>query len=100
MLIVGVLVVTIGRDIRLVDMVVVVPFDGVNETGDRHELVFHRSVDGVLNSLSPHETVEGSLVFDLDTSRVDGLGCDGVEHRLRLSTHDTGIVGTTAGTLF
>ena len=80
-------------------MAVVVPFEGVDETGDGHELVFHRGIDGILEGLGAQQTVECRLVVDLDTGGIDILGSDGIEHCFRFGTHDAGIVGAAAGLL-
>ena len=94
---IAVLVVVVGCEVRLVDMSVVVPFEGVDEAGDGHELVLHRRVDGVLNGLGAQEAVERRLVFDLDAGGVDGLCGEGVELCLRFGAYDAGVVRTAAG---
>ena len=94
--IIGVLVIAVGDNIGLMDVAVVVPLEGVDETGDGHELVFHRGVDGILDGLGAQQTVERGLIVDLDTGGIDVLGSDGIEHCLRFGTHDTGIIGTAA----
>ena len=94
---IAVQIVFLGRGVCLVDMAVVVPFEGVEETGDGDELVFHGGIDGVLDGLGAHQTVERGLVFDLDAGGIDGLCRQGVEQGLRLCTHDTGVVRSAAG---
>ena len=71
-------------------MSVVVPLKGVEETGDRHKLALHRSIDGVLDSLGTVQTVDLGLI--LNTDAVVGYG-DGVA--LGFCSHDTGSLRTT-----
>ena len=79
-------------------MGVVVPFEGVDEAGDGHKLVFHRGVDGVLDGLDAQQTVERGLILDLDTCGIDILCSNRVEHRLRFGTDDAGVLRTATGT--
>ena len=65
--IVPVQIVSLRCLVGLVDMIVVVQFEGMDETGDRHILAFHRSVDRVLNLLLALQTVDGSLSVYLNT---------------------------------
>ena len=92
--IVPVQIVSLWCLVGLVDMIVVVQFEGMDETGDRHILAFHRSVDGVLNLLLALQTVDGSLSVYLNTGRVDS-DIQRVFGACGFLTHDLGTFGAT-----
>ena len=82
-----------GR-VGLIDMIVVVQLEGVNETGDRHILTFHRGVDGILDGLQTIQTVDGCLTVYLNTGRVNS-SVQGVFDTCRFFTHDLGTLRTS-----
>ena len=82
--------------VGLIDMIVIVQFEGMDETGDRHVFTFHCGIDGVLDGLQAIQTVDGSLAVHLDTGRVS---CDvqGVFDICGFLSHDLGTLRTTRG---
>ena len=44
-------VIVLGCIVSLIDVVVIVPLERVEDTGDRHVFTFHRSIDGILYRL-------------------------------------------------
>ena len=67
----------------------------MDKAGDRHELTFHRGIDGVLNGLQTVETVDGSLTVHLDTGAVGHRHVEGVP--LGLFTHHDGSFRSARG---
>ena len=67
-LIIPVQIIIVWCFVGLIAVVIVVPLYGVDNAGHRHVFTFHRSINGVLNSLGTIQTVELGLVFNLNAS--------------------------------